>query len=208
MLTAKNLCFGYDAQNTFHFPNFSASATEPLLVVGESGVGKTTLLHLIGGLLAPKTGKILIDDTDINQLKKDKLDVFRGKNIGIVSQKSLFIAALSVKENILAAPFFAHKKTPPNALFHLCESLNITQKLLQKPYTLSAGEQQRVAIARVLINSPKLLLADEPTSGLDDKNCHAVAQLLQNQCQALGTTLVVVTHDARLKSYFNHSLQL
>jgi putative ABC transport system ATP-binding protein len=212
MLSTHNLQFAYknNVNNAFVFQDFRATAALPLLVVGASGTGKTTLLHILGGLLVPTAGSVCLHSTDITQLDARALDDFRGKNIGIITQKNYFIGALTVAQNIAAAAYFSKKK--PDAAHqtyqaNLLQHLQLNDKLHRLPHTLSTGEQQRVCIARALVAAPTLLLADEPTSGLDDKNCQAVIEILQEQCQRIGTTLVVVTHDARLKAHFHNYIQ-
>lgn len=176
-----------------------------MLLLGNSGTGKTTLLHLIGGLLQPSSGNIKINYTDITRLSATALDRFRGKNIGIVFQQSHFVQALSVIENLLLAQQLAGCKKDEQLIRQYLTQLQILDKLNSKTNQLSIGEQQRVAIVRAVIQQPKLILADEPTSALDDVNCQEVATLLSQQANQIGAALVIVTHDARLKNkYANH----
>lgn len=208
MLTTKQLQFSYTRSQVMNFPDFSLQKGEHWLLLGQSGSGKTTLLHLLGGLLSPESGSILVGDTDLGQLRASALDQFRGKNIGIVFQKSHFVRALTVGENLMLAQQLAGIKPNRERANELLERLNIADKLRLKPDRLSIGEQQRAAIARALINQPPIILADEPTSALDDHNATEVIDLLEEQADALGSTLLVVTHDKRLKDRFPKQIAL
>ena len=169
MLETKNLRFKYDNNLELNFPDIKTSK-ENLLILGASGVGKTTFLHLLSGLLKPMNGEIDLLGTKISKLKMSEMDRFRGKNIGIVFQKPHFINSLTVKENLQLAQYIS-KKNDKNRIQSLLESLGIEDKANKKTQNLSQGEKQRVSIALAIVNSPKLILADEPTSSLDDLNC-------------------------------------
>jgi ABC-type lipoprotein export system ATPase subunit len=208
LLHTTELQFAYDAKRTFSFPALTVEAGEPCLILGQSGCGKTTLLHLLTGLLKPQKGNILIDGQDINALKGSAADRFRGKNIGIVLQESHFIQSLNVLENLLLTQNLAGRKADKMRINHLLEALNIADKAAAKPKNLSIGEQQRVSIARALLHQPKILFADEPTSALDDINTAQVVSLLENLCRDEGASLVLVTHDNRLKTRFAKTLTL
>ena len=207
MLHTKDLKFSYDAESTFAFPDIS-STDEPILILGNSGVGKSTLLHLLGGLMKPTDGFITISNTDITGLSGKKMDRFRGDNIGIVFQKSHFVSSLSVIENLTLAQYLAGKPENKNYAQELLERLNIGRKADQNINYLSEGEKQRVAIARALINNPKVILADEPTSALDDENCLEVIKLLKEQSEMAGAILIIVTHDGRLKTEIPNQINL
>ncbi len=208
MLSIKSLSFEYDSYNRFEFPDLQVGKREDLLVLGESGIGKTTLLYLIAGLLKPKTGKILIDDMDITRLSGKQLDGFRGSTIGIVFQRPHFIHALSLGENLALIQYLGKKTADPHRIKRVLDSLGLLSKYHVKPHLLSQGEQQRVAIALAVVNKPKLILADEPTSALDDKNCIKVIELLKSQTGGNNASLIIITHDQRLKSEFNDSVSL
>jgi putative ABC transport system ATP-binding protein len=208
MIKINNLSYAYPQKKAIAFQDFVCKKGEQWLILGQSGSGKTTLLHLIAGLMKAQKGSICIDTTDITTLKTKELDHFRGKNIGIVFQKHHFVAALSVEENLLLAQQLAGEKTSVARANELLAALNLTDKRKEKPYVLSQGEQQRVAIARALMNNPSLILADEPTSALDDTNCEEVIQLLENQAKNSGATLLIVTHDNRLKTRFRNQIIL
>lgn len=208
MLTTKQLQFSYTRNQVMDFPDFSLQKGEHWLLLGQSGSGKTTLLHLLGGLLSPTSGSIQIGNTELGQLRASALDQFRGKNIGIVFQKSHFVRALTIGENLALAQQLAGLKPNRERILELLERLNIGDKLRLKPDRLSIGEQQRAAIARALVNQAPIILADEPTSALDDHNATEVINLLEEQAKALGSTLLVVTHDKRLKDRFSNQIAL
>jgi ABC-type lipoprotein export system ATPase subunit len=208
MLQVKNLSYTYTPEKNIVFPDFECKQGEQCLLLGQSGSGKTTLLHLIAGILTAQNGSILIDNQDITKISGRNLDFFRGANIGVVFQQHHFVSALHVEDNLLLAQSIINQKTSKEKVSHLLEKLNLADKRYQKPYTLSQGEQQRVAIARALMNNPKLILADEPTSALDDANSDEVIQLLEQQANDFGATLLIVTHDQRLKTRFSKQILL
>jgi len=207
MLTANKIAFSYP-EVQFKFPDIHCDAGESLLITGNSGKGKTTLLHLLAGILRPSAGSICINDTDITTLASKELDHYRGRQIGIVFQQSHFVASLSVLDNLLLAQYLSGRKKDRSNAMELLESLGVGKQENKKPSQLSTGQQQRVSIARALVNNPSVLLADEPTSSLDDENCMIVAGLLQQQSAAQKSALVIVTHDSRLKNVFQQSINI
>jgi putative ABC transport system ATP-binding protein len=178
------------------------------LILGPSGSGKTTLLHLLAGIVAPASGEILIDGQRLAALTRSELDVFRGRRIGIVFQALHLLPALSVRNNLRLAQYLAGLPQSEPSLTRTLSALAIAGKAGQSPATLSRGEAQRVAIARAVINQPDLILADEPTSSLDDTNAEQVLKLLFEQAEQHHATLVVATHDSRIKPYFHERLEL
>jgi ABC-type lipoprotein export system ATPase subunit len=208
MLQTQNLRYSYNNTQVLQFPDLTCKTGEHWLLLGQSGSGKTTFLHLLGGLLSPQSGSIRVGDTDMTALKKTALDHFRGQKIGVIFQTAHFVKALTVEENLVLAQQLAGFEEDKTLIFNLLQKLNLSHKLKSKPSELSVGEAQRVAIARALINRPSVILADEPTSALDDKNTDEVIQLLENQAAEAGATLLIVTHDGRLKNYFKNQIQL
>jgi putative ABC transport system ATP-binding protein len=208
MLKTSRLKYSYNNTQTLSFPDIQCQKGEQWLIIGQSGSGKTTLLHLLGGLLSPQSGQVFIGDTDITQLSPAALDKFRGKNIGIIFQTAHFVKALTVEENLLLAQQLAGVKPDKALVFNYLNQLNLKDKLTAKPDELSMGEQQRVNIIRALINTPSVILADEPTSALDDKNANEVIMLLEDQAREAKATLLIVTHDGRMKNYFKNQIHL
>lgn len=208
MIKTNNLSFSYDGKKRFIFPDVSIRAGESLLILGQSGVGKTTLLHLLAGLMKPMTGSFQLGSENVTSLSGAALDKFRGKNIGIVFQQNHFIDALTVIENLTLAQELSGLKPDWKVCKSLLVELNLDHKLNAKVKQLSEGEKQRASIARALVNNPKLILADEPTSALDDKNCDAVFELLSTQADKIESALIIVTHDSRLKSKMPNHLTL
>ena len=207
MIKTEALKFNYNNQVSFNFPDISLNKNENLLIIGSSGIGKTTLLHLLAGLLQSNSGSINLYGQDISKLTQHQIDKFRGQNIGIVFQKPHFINSLTVKENLQLAQYIS-KKIDKTRISSLLESLGIEDKANKKTLNLSQGEKQRVAIALAIVNSPKLILADEPTSSLDDLNCNKVINLLKNQAAKYKAKLIIITHDYRLKKNFKNTLSL
>lgn len=207
MIQTNNIKFSYPAVQ-FQFPDIHCKSGEILLVTGSSGKGKTTLLHLLGGLLKPESGNIYIGQTDITALQAGALDKFRGEKTGIIFQQPHFVASLSVMDNLLLSPFLAGIKINKSRAKELLEQLNIAEQANKKPSRLSQGQLQRTSIARALINNPAVVLADEPTSSLDDENCRKVAMLLQTQAAIANAAFIIVTHDQRLKQIFHQKIEL
>lgn len=208
MISTKNLRFSYSKDQEFIFPDLYCEAGSTLLITGDSGKGKTTYLHLLAGLLQPTSGEIIIDNTDLVSLSEKKTDRYRGKNIGVVFQKSYFIAALTVLENLQIASWLATGKKHTKRAKRLLEQLGIENQASKLPSQLSIGQQQRVSIARALMNEPKVLLADEPTSSLDDKNAEKVIDLLTSLSKEYKAALLIVTHDSRIKEKFINKITL
>jgi len=208
MIVSKNLQFSYSSQKHFHFPDISCGNKETLLILGQSGKGKTTLLHLLALLLRPESGEIFIAENNVTTLTSSQITNVRAKNIGIIYQRAHFAGSLSVMDNILLPNYFAGQKQDKEKAQYLAEQLGFADHLAKKTNQLSQGEQQRVSIARSLMNNPNVILADEPTSSLDDNNCQKVIELLKKQSALIGASLVVVTHDQRLKDEFSNQVFL
>jgi len=168
-----------------------------IIIVGPSGVGKSTLLHLIGGLDKPTSGEVLVDGRNIFQLGDRDLAQFRNKNIGFVFQFHHLLPEFTALENVMI-PGMMHDKNladiEKNARDLLTE-VGLSERLTHKPSQLSGGEQQRVAVARALINKPKLVLADEPTGNLDKQNSQSLYRLILSLNEKLKQTFLIVTHN-------------
>ncbi len=180
--------------------SLSVSVGEVVVIKGPSGVGKSTLLHLIGALDLPTSGKVYIDGQDLEQLSNSDMARFRNKSIGFVFQFHHLLPEFTAYENVLL-PSFMHEpltKEKQEYAKHLLGEVGLLHRLDHKPNELSGGEQQRVAVARALINKPKVLLADEPTGNLDRKNSDMLYELLLDLNKKLNQTLVIVTHDEHI----------
>lgn len=190
------------------FPDIDIQQGAHYLILGASGTGKTTLLHLLSGLLVPKKGSIFIQDKNISTMNGAVLDQFRGKNLGIVFQVPHFLTALTVSENLEIAQKLPGNTIDKSRIKTVLSRLNLGDKIHAYPQQLSQGEKQRVSIARAIINQPAVIFADEPTSALDDENCVEVTKLLKQTAEENNATLVIVTHDNRLKEEFENKIIL
>lgn len=208
MLQTQNLSFKYPNGPRFSFPDLEVGSGKVLLVLGRSGVGKTTLLHLLAGLMLPQSGAISVDGKLLGLLSGSSLDRFRGKNIGIIFQQPLFVRSVNVMQNLLLARSLAGLPGNEELVKQLLTELDIANKVNNQPDELSIGERQRASIARAVITQPKIVLADEPTSALDDENCDRVANLLEETVLGNGASLIIVTHDHRLKNRFVNRIEL
>jgi ABC-type lipoprotein export system ATPase subunit len=199
MIEVKNLRYSYETGKAIAFPDFTVNSNDPCLLLGQSGSGKTTLLHLIGGLLKSQEGQILVNETAINALSETALDKFRGQHFGFIFQKNHLISALSVKQNLLLAPYLSGLDQNSERVEDVLKQVSLIEKINAKVTALSHGQAQRVAIARAVLNKPSIILADEPTSALDDRNCASVIDMLLEIARANKTALLIATHDQRLK---------
>lgn len=208
MLKTSEISFSYSSDREFIFPALEVENAGHLLVLGKSGVGKTTLLHLLAGFLSPDKGVIEVDGHAFQEMHGYPKDQFRARNIGMIFQVPHFVSSLNLTQNILWAQKLAKQKPDPKRVRSLLERLGLGKRASAAVSRLSQGELQRASIIRGIINKPKVLLADEPTSSLDDDNCELVIRLLEEQSQSVGASLIVVTHDQRLKDFFTNSVQL
>lgn len=183
-------------------------AGEHVLLLGPSGSGKTTLLHLVCGLLTPDRGAISVAGERIDCGSAAKRDDVRRRRIGIVFQALRLVSALDVRANLLLAQRLAGRARDAQGVDALIERLGLAHSARARPRELSQGEAQRAAIARALVGRPDLLVADEPTSALDDDNAGRVGRLLLDATAETGSTLLVATHDARMKALIGRSVSL
>jgi len=208
MFRINGLRHRYDAQNLITFPDWQSAQGDAWLLTGASGSGKTTLLHILAGLRRPTAGSVNIGGTDMYALPGSQADRFRGRNIGLVLQKPHLLATLTVAENLSLAQYLAGLPPDRQRIEEVLQALEMTGKQNARPHQLSQGQAQRVAIARAVLNRPKLLLADEPTSSLDNGNALKVLQLIESQAATCGATLVIATHDARIKDRISRQFHL
>ena len=175
--------------------NIDIKEGEFVAIVGKSGSGKSTILHMMGGLDNPTEGKVYINDKDIFSLKEEKLAIFRRRNIGFIFQNFNLIPSLNVWENITLPVGLDGNEINKPFVTDIINSLGLESKVDALPNTLSGGQQQRVAIARALVARPAIILADEPTGNLDSKTSDEVMSLLKTMIKKYNQTLVMITHD-------------
>ncbi len=215
-LSIRGLRFRYDGAVdtpadawTIDLPSLDVATGEQVLLTGGSGTGKSTLLHLIAGLVDPAEGTVLVDGTNIHTLAGAPRDRFRGTAIGMIFQTFNLLAGFSALENVLAALMFS--SVPPGRHMELAEAalsrLGIT-RIHATPEELSVGQQQRVAVARAVVCRPVLVLADEPTASLDPENAEHAMDLVQSVCRELGAALVCVSHDPAMAARFERREKL
>jgi putative ABC transport system ATP-binding protein len=173
--------------------SFHVEAGEWVAIMGPSGSGKTTLINILGGLDTPTSGKALVDGTDVARLNESGLTRFRAEKIGFIFQQFHLVPYLTAVENVMLAQYF-HSTTDEKEAREALERVGLADRVEHLPGKLSGGEQQRVAVARALINHPKLILADEPTGNLDEANEETVIQLFR-ELHGEGHTILMVTHD-------------
>jgi putative ABC transport system ATP-binding protein len=188
--------------------SLSVAKGEFVAIMGSSGSGKSTMLHLLGGLDRPSEGNVLIDGVNISQLNDEEATLTRREKTGFVFQFFNLISLLNVAENV-ALPFLIagdSLATHRERVDALLDLVGLSDKAKHRPDQLSAGEQQRVALARALANEPAILLADEPTGNLDFVTGTEILDLIWDSCDRLGQTIVLVTHDARAAAYADRVL--
>ena len=208
MIAVSGLAHRYGAAQALRLPQWNVAQGERWLILGRSGSGKTTLLHALAGLVRPTEGRIEVAGREVTAISGSELDRWRAATVGIVLQALHLLKHLSVRDNLRLAQYLARAPQDEARIAEALGALGVADKAARKPSELSQGEQQRVAIARAVVNRPKLLLADEPTANLDDVAAETVVGLLAEQAARYGATLVVATHDARVKQRFEKTLNL
>lgn len=188
--------------------NFQVKEAEVLSIMGASGAGKSTLLQVLGTLMTPDAGEIIIDGVNISSLKGNKLSEFRNKKIGFVFQFHHLLPEFTAVENVMIPAMIAgrSKKESMQKAIELLNLLGLSERTFHKPSQLSGGEQQRVAIARALVNEPAVLFADEPSGNLDSKTKQELHNLFFELRDKLGQTIVIVTHDQGLADMCDRTL--
>ncbi len=203
LLSLKGVKKSYD-QPVVH-GSFELKEGEQVALVGPSGIGKSTLLHLISGILRPDEGAIVFRGQNLNQLKEAALDSFRARNIGYIFQSFYLLDGLTVLENVEAAVTFAGGTDYERAQTLLCQ-MGLEDRLHHFPSQLSVGQRQRVAVARAVVNNPPLVLADEPTANLDQVRAAEVLSLIRESCENSGAALLVVSHAPETLKEFDSVL--
>jgi lipoprotein-releasing system ATP-binding protein len=210
MIKATGITKSYGALKVLKGIDINVSEKEVVSIVGASGAGKTTLLQILGTLDLPDSGTIFYNGTDISRLKGKQLAAFRNNNIGFVFQFHQLLPEFTALENVCIPAYMAGKgKTEAEAKgSELLGFLNLSDRLEHKPSELSGGEQQRVAVARALINNPSVILADEPSGNLDTDNKNELHKLFFKLRDTFSQTIIIVTHDRQLASMSDRILQI
>jgi ABC-type lipoprotein export system ATPase subunit len=189
-------------------PAFVLAAGEQCALEGTSGCGKTTLLHVISGIMRPDSGRVAIDGVDVTRLPEASRDRLRADKLGLVFQQFNLLPGFTALENVLVAMSFGSGSPDRRRAADLLTAVGLSQRLHHRPGQLSIGQQQRVAVARALANRPRAVLADEPTASVDTAHRRQVIDLLKNSCAEQGVALLVVTHDPAVAAEFPRRLRL
>jgi len=189
--------------------DITVQAGEFVSIVGPSGSGKSTLFHIIGGLTPPTSGRIRVGDRDLAKMSERDRTQLRRRTVGFVFQKFNLLPNLTARDNIAVARHLAGMDPKPNPQFEeILRLLGIAQRLDHKPSALSGGEQQRIAIARAIVNHPAILLADEPTGNLDTENSRLVLTLLRDLNERMGQTILMITHNPEAAAYGHRTVNM
>lgn len=210
MIEISHVSKSYGQLTVLHDVTLSIPEGEIMAIVGPSGAGKTTLLQIAGTLDMPDSGSVLFDGVDVLKLKDKKLSEFRNRNIGFVFQFHQLLPEFSALENVAIPAFIAgrKKKEAMDEARRLLETLGMGDRLTHKPAQLSGGEKQRTAIARALINQPRVVFADEPTGSLDSRNRDEIQAIIANLRDELRQTFVMVTHDPAMASIADRTVTM
>jgi putative ABC transport system ATP-binding protein len=206
MLNARAISHCYGGALVLEAPDIDLARDEHCALLGASGVGKSTLLHILAGIVRPSTGEVMLEGESLYP-HEARSDRWRACRIGVVPQKLHLLASLSALDNVRLAQYLAGRPVDGDAK-SLLDTLGLESRCTARPAQLSVGEQQRVAIARAIVNRPRLLLADEPTSSLDDASAQEALALLFDAARLTGALLVVATHDARIRGHFPRQVEL
>ena len=188
--------------------SFSVEKGDFVAIVGASGSGTSTLLHLLGGVDRPSTGKVFIDGVDIYEMDNDALAIFRRRQVGIIYQFYNLIPILDIEENITLPAKLDNRSVNGDYLDDLIKTLGLSKRKKHLPNELSGGEQQRASIGRALINNPALVLADEPTGNLDSKASDEIVSLLKKSNEKYNQTIIVITHDLEIAASCNRIITI
>lgn len=187
-------------------PDFEMNARDQVAIRGISGSGKTTLLNIIAGILTPDSGDVFINNTHINSLSESGRDRFRATNIGYIFQTFNLLQGLTALENVCLSSYFQGSSNIQRSR-ELLSQMGLEKRLDYKPRALSTGQQQRVAVARALVNKPQLVIADEPTGNLDPDSASFAIQTIREFCQKEGAALLLVSHDPDVLNQFDNRIE-
>jgi lipoprotein-releasing system ATP-binding protein len=210
MITTTGITKSYGELKVLKGINITIQKGEVVSIVGASGAGKTTLLQIVGTLDRPDSGSVMFNGSDVSRLKGKTLSAFRNANIGFVFQFHQLLPEFTALENVCIPAYIAgkSKNEAEKRAQELLGFLNLSERLDHKPSELSGGEQQRVAVARALVNNPSVILADEPSGNLDSENKNELHKLFFRLRESFGQTIVIVTHDRQLASMSDRILQI
>ena len=201
LISCRQLTYRYASGPELAFADLEVTQGATLLLTGASGSGKSTWLALAAGLLPASSGHMTVAGQALHQLSKIDSDAWRARTIGFLPQKLHLSAALTIHDNLELAQWAAGQSTDNKRIADALSALGVQDLSGRKPSQLSGGQAQRVALARAVLLQPEVILADEPTASLDDEACHAAVSLLSGTAQRLKATLVIATHDSRVKKY-------
>jgi putative ABC transport system ATP-binding protein len=208
MLKWTDISYAYPNSAEISFPNAAIEKGTENLIIGPSGCGKSTLMNIIAGLIQPDKGSVVLDNEDIYSLGLAQRDKFRGQKMGIIFQSSHFMQSLTLKENMRLSQKLGKAQKGHAEIDRVLEMVGLEKHMKKKLSEMSVGEQQRASIARAVLSEPSVILADEPTSALDDQNCIAVLNLLRSVAQEYNSSLLIITHDQRLKGEVESKIEL
>ena len=198
VLEIESLQKSFDGREVLKDISVSVAEGEVVAVIGPSGSGKSTLLHIIAGVDVPTGGKVYLEGQDVYAQNREKLAIFRRRQVGLIYQFHNLIPTLNVVENITLPVLMDRRKVNQKRLEELLQLLGLSERRNHLPNQLSGGQQQRVAIGRALMNAPAVVLADEPTGSLDSQNSHEIIRLLKESHEKYRQTLIIVTHDENI----------
>ena len=204
MLICENILFSVDGHKLISGINLNIQSQKDLLITGPSGIGKTSFLSILCGLQKPTQGNVIYNDINLYDMSENKIDDFRGKELGIVFQNFNLINSFTIKQNLDIANTVS-KQNNNDQLYDLLQRVGLAEKSHLQVSKLSVGEKQRLAVARAFIGKPKWIFCDEPTSSLDNKNTDIIINLIKEESLRCKASLILITHDTRVQSILNFS---
>ena len=204
MLICENILFSIDGHKLISGINLNIQSQKDLLITGPSGIGKTSFLSILCGLQKPNQGNVIYNDINLYDMSENKIDAFRGKELGIVFQNFNLINSFTIKQNLDIANTISQQSNN-DQLYDLLQRVGLAEKSHLQVSKLSVGEKQRLAVARAFIGKPKWIFCDEPTSSLDNKNTDIIINLIKEESLRCKASLILITHDTRVQSILNFS---